>query len=477
VKSRLFWKIWLSLSLVIVLVYAVTFVIADQLRRLRMVADPMVNADHLLHDAETVAASGGDLRAWLSSNSRNRFGTLYLLDAFGSDLNHRELPGPIRDWINRDGQRHVAGPIIEGAASPRLAFVRTLQVPGNDRPYTFLLLPSAPAGPFPPFLLPLTQVLIGVGIVMSGLVGWGLARHVTNPIRKLHLASERIAEGDFSGRVVDAIGRRRDEIGVLAERFDLMTQRVQGFLERDRTLLRDVSHELRSPMARIQVACDLIRQRLESSAPVELDRIEKELGDLDSLVEEVLLLSRVSTATNVFTVSVVDVVELLERIVNDADFEATRTDCCVRLSTNVPQARIRIDPVLAARALENVVRNALRYTRNGTTIDVVVTADSESERVRISVRDQGDGVPDAALALIFEPFVRVDSARTPATGGHGIGLALTKRIVTSHGGIVTARNHSTRGLIVDIEWPLIETDLVAPTSNALPTEAMRPHNS
>jgi signal transduction histidine kinase len=457
-KSRLFWKIWLSLSLVIVLVHVVTFVIADQLRGLRSLGNPGLNAESLLHDAETVAASGGDLKAWLSDVQSNRFGTLYLLDASGLDLNERELPGPVREWVAHDVDPHDRETAIERAIPPRLAFVRSLRVRGIDHPFTFLFVPSIPDARFPPFLLPIGQVLIGVGIVVSGLVGWALARHVTDPIRDLYRASERIAEGNFSERVVDTIGRRRDEIGALAVRFDLMATRVQQLLERDRTLLRDVSHEFRSPMARIRVACDLIRQRLGDSSPAELDRVEKELGDLDSLVEEVLMLSRVSSAVVMSSTDSADMIALLDRIVDDADFEASSTGCRVRMTSNISRATVRVDPVLASRALENVIRNALRYTRSGTTIDVAACADLKAAQLRISVRDHGTGVPDAALEQIFEPFVRVDSSRAPSTGGHGVGLALTKRIVTSYGGNVAATNHADGGLVVKIDWPMMESE-------------------
>jgi signal transduction histidine kinase len=280
--------------------------------------------------------------------------------------------------------------------------------------------------------------------IVVALCYW-FAYRLTNPLRKLQHAVDSFGQGDLTAR---APSNRRDELGQLARTFNQMADRMQTLLAAERRLLLDISHELRSPLARLSVAVELARSK--SSDDVMLDRIQKEAERLGSLVSELLQVTRVEGDPSKRRTEPVRLDELIEEIAGDTSIEASAKNCGINLN-RMPSMTLTGDPELLRRAIENVVRNAIRYAPEGTTVDVDLQAADSS--AQISVRDHGPGVPESALPRIFDAFYRVEEDRDRASGGVGLGLAIAKRAVELHQGKLYARNASP-GLLVVIELPL-----------------------
>jgi two-component system sensor histidine kinase CpxA len=229
-----------------------------------------------------------------------------------------------------------------------------------------------------------------------------------------------------------------------------MAERLESLLGSQRRLLRDVSHELRSPLARLRVALELARNRAGEGAGEPLDRIDREAARLDELIDRLLLLERLEAGDPETEVVDFDLAELLSEVVDDASFEATSADREVRFEAS-PQCPMRGHPDLIRSALDNVIRNAIRHTPEGSEVEVELQA--EDPIATVSIRDHGYGVPEEHLETLFEPFARVADARERTTGGAGLGLAITRRAVEIHGGTVTARNHPDGGLEISVHLP------------------------
>jgi len=293
-------------------------------------------------------------------------------------------------------------------------------------------------------------------VVLVGVFCYWLSRYLTSPLRALRAATMSLAEGDMSVRVGHPIAARRDEIGGLAGDFDSMAEKIEALLSSQRRLLRDVSHELRSPLARLNVAVELARQRGGDDLTGPLDRIERESGRLDQLIGEVLDLVRLESGMiDPHTgghpePGEVDVAGILEEIVADAAYEARSRDCSVSLEMTEHVRVVGIEAWLRS-ALENVIRNALRYTVDGTEVRVLC---STGDGITIAVRDHGPGIPAAEIESVFEPFIRIAEARDRSSGGVGLGLAIAKRAIEFHNGEIRAANHPDGGLEVTIRLPV-----------------------
>ncbi|MEN8132033.1 MAG: ATP-binding protein [Pseudomonadota bacterium] len=295
---------------------------------------------------------------------------------------------------------------------------------------------------------------LGMAALVSGLVCFWLAWYLAGPVRRLREATRRFSEGELDVRVTKAIGKRRDEIADLGRDFDHMAGRLQALISSQRQLLNDVSHELRSPLARLQVAVGLARKKAGERAARELDRIEREVERLDDLVGEVLALARLEVRNTEVLEDDVNIADLLSAIVDDAEFEAANRNRYVHFTTEISPI-LKANAELLHRAVENVVRNAVRYTAESTTVQVTLhVAEAREGWIDISVCDSGPGVPEKQLSTLFEPFVRTTGARDRGSGGYGLGLAIAKRAIGLHGGTVSATNRKDNGLCVEIALPL-----------------------
>ncbi len=296
------------------------------------------------------------------------------------------------------------------------------------------------------------EVRLVLLVIVTALVSFVLARILTRPIRALHDATHKIAAGDTSVRVGEVAGAG-DEIAELAADFDRMTARIEDLLHARERLLRDVSHELRSPLARLQVALGIARQRAAPEMVPLLDRMERESERLGELIALVLSMARLEQAHEIAQPAEVRLDELVRSLASDASFEAEASDRAVRVVKDEP-ASVRGDAELLRQAAENVVRNAVRFAPPGTDVEIELERVNGSA-VELRVRDHGPGVPEAALGEIFRPFTRVDEARDRVSGGAGIGLAITERAVRLHEGSVAAANAEGGGLVVTIRLPAI----------------------
>jgi signal transduction histidine kinase len=283
-------------------------------------------------------------------------------------------------------------------------------------------------------LVPQDLWLIGA----VALLCYWLAMHLTEPVRRLQHAVERFGQGDLSTRFETD---RRDELGRLARTFNRMADRIQTLLAAERRLLLDISHELRSPLARLGVAVELARSGEDRGGA--LDRIQKEADRLNSLVGELLQVTRAEGDPASLHFEPVRLDELVDDIVETNRIEATARGSQLKLDVEAA-AEIQGNPELLRRAAENVIRNAIRHAPEGTAIEVTLKGRS------IVVRDYGPGVPDQDLARIFDPFYRVENDRNRFSGGAGLGLAIARRAVELHKGTIHARN-ANPGLLVEIE--------------------------
>jgi two-component system sensor histidine kinase CpxA len=288
------------------------------------------------------------------------------------------------------------------------------------------------------------------------LVCFLLARYLTSPIVRLRAATQRLAGGDLTARAGAVGSRRRDEIAELVRDFDGMASRIENLVNAQSRLLNDISHELRSPLARLNVALGLARQRTGPEAASTLDRIEMEAERLNELIGRLLALARLEGGDQSMQRAPVDLEQLVREICKDADFEAQGRNC--RVASNIAADCVVMGNAdLLHSAVENVVRNAMRYTREGTEVEIVLARweGANGPEARILVSDHGPGVPAESLDKLFRPFYRLDDARGRQTGGVGLGLAITERAVRLHGGSIKASNRPDGGLDVEIRVPLM----------------------
>ena len=277
-----------------------------------------------------------------------------------------------------------------------------------------------------------------------------LAWYVAAPLTQIRASTRRFAEGDLDARVGDLKFGRSAEMTAVALEFDNMAARIKALIDSHRRLVRDVSHELRSPLARLRVALELARDGDDAQVHASLDRIESESARLESMLAQALELTRLETQPRAAQ-DTVALDELLEDVITNADYEGAPRGRKVVLADCERQMLIGSRDALYS-AFENVIRNALAYTQDGTTVTVRLLRDARN--ALIVVRDHGPGVADGELQRIFEPFYRTDSARTRSSGGTGLGLAIARRAVEWHGGKICARNADDGGLEISIRLPL-----------------------
>ncbi len=302
-----------------------------------------------------------------------------------------------------------------------------------------------------PSIFPLSQrqILQVLAVILTaGIVCYALALYLTAPISKLRLAARRFAGGDLHTRL-DI--KRRDELGELAREFDRMAERIETLLTSEKRLTQDISHELRSPLARLNVALELARKKANPETESLIERIATESNRLNTMISRLLVLSKLETGSENFEKREINLTKVFEQTVADADFEARGNNKSVKI-TQKDEVKILGSETLLRSAIENVLRNAVRYTKDETTVDVKLTKNGKTAVV--SVRDHGAGVPEDELDKLFRPFYRVNTARERKTGGIGLGLAIAERAVHAHQGAIKASNTSD-GLTVEITLPTI----------------------
>lgn len=336
-----------------------------------------------------------------------------------------------------------------------------IQLIHSPKGNTYTLIAKYPPPPFPPpprlgepgslfFGLRVgTRTLLPL-LVVGGLFCYLLARSLSKPIEQLRNTTHELSDGNLAARVEPSLVKRSDEIGHLGRDFNHMAAHIESLVEAQRRLLGDISHELRSPLARQGVAVGLARRKGNAEVMPALDRIAREANRMNEMIGQLLDLSTVESGTESVVKSPIDLSQLVEGIVQDADFEARDIDRSVKIVER-QEATTHGSLELLGSAIENVVRNAVRHTAAQTTVEVSLSKDS-SDAV-IVVKDHGAGVPEKALDDIFRPFYRVEDARDRRTGGTGLGLAIATRAIALHGGTIKAKNAEGGGLEVEIRIP------------------------
>ncbi len=318
----------------------------------------------------------------------------------------------------------------------------------------YVVVTQLPASHVPPMLAdPYTFASrLAVFLGAAGVVCFFLARYLTRPLRKLRASATRLASGDLSARA--AVGNRRDEIGELGRDFDLMAERLESLVGVQRRLLRDISHELRSPLTRLNVALGLARRRIAPEDCEPLDRIEQEAARLKELIAQLLELAQLESTDALAPGTTVDLAAIVREVAADADFEAQSCGLRVRLQ-QCDECSLEGRPELLRSAIENVVRNSIRYTAPRTEIQISLThgAGAAGPQAVVQVRDHGPGVPEECIQDIFLPFYRVGDDRDRLTGGVGLGLAIAQQAVRLHRGAITAANAPGGGLCVELRLP------------------------
>ena len=303
-----------------------------------------------------------------------------------------------------------------------------------------------PFGPPPArAVMPLLPILAGA--LISLLFAALLAAYFARPIRALRSGFAAVADGQLELRIGPSMANRHDELGDLGLHFDHMANRLKLLIGAQQRLMHDVSHEMRSPLARLQAAIELLEQQ-PARGPELVARLQRDIGRMDALVGELLTLARVDSGMTAKREEAVDLAEVVADIVEDAQLEANAKDCPLHVSIN-QELVVQGNHELLHRALENVVRNALRHSPEHKAIEI--SGSCHDGRLWLSVADSGPGVFKADLERIFEPFFR----SSPANGGsgYGLGLAITRSVIGSHGGSVSAQNQPAGGLMISIELP------------------------
>jgi len=455
---KIFLSYWAAQALFVVLAILVTLTIRPQ-------TDP--RGEYFRLTAATQAAQayeqGGQAQLMRDFENRERSvrDRVFLFDEQGQEVSGRRVP----QWaaqLAKGVQPKPAG--LWGWLESEHRFAQAVVGP-SGRHYTFVIeRPAPPHFFFGPNRTPGLGIFIA--ILSSGLVCFLLARYLTAPVVRLREATQRLAAGDLTARAGTVGSRRRDEIAELVRDFDGMAERLENLVKAQSRLLNDISHELRSPLARLNVALGLARQRTGPEAAATLDRMELEANRLNQLIGRLLVLARMEGGEQAVEKSEIQLEDLVREIAQDAMFEAQGRNCRIKCEV-VDDVVVLGNVELLHSAIENVVRNAMRYTQEGTEVEVRLEQMDEANgpQALIRVSDQGPGVPEAALDKLFQPFYRLDDARERQTGRVGLGLAIAERAVRLHGGSVRAANRPGGGLVVELRLPAI-----AQPAGAIPQE-------
>ncbi len=454
----LFFKIFLYFLLIILLVAGVT-VILTYLRDQQYPS--LANQDFV---QRAVAEYGRDaIRAYekhgikelddYTDKIRRRTGILLsLFDQYGQPLSREHQPhfrtSRIVEQALSSGELVMPNRGMRG----RQSLATVIQADSGRTYVVSLLLPDKPSPEN--IAKEVTHGFLGwqllLLLVISAAICFVLARSLTAPIGRLRQATRKFAAGDLSTRIGGKL-KGSQELAGLADDFDDMATKIEDLVAGQKQLLRDISHELRSPLARLGVALELARQQGKPETRAKaLERIECEAERMNEMIGQLLSLTRLESGAAQYKFELFDLSGLLDRLVQDASYEAQKHNCQVELDAP-EQVLLNGSEDLLAHAIENVIRNAVKYTAEQGVVRV--TLRQQDAVVHIVVDDQGPGVPEDSLDKLFEPFYRVADARDRQSGGTGIGLAIAKRAVLLHRGRIKAENRESGGLSVSMELP------------------------
>jgi two-component system sensor histidine kinase CpxA len=291
-------------------------------------------------------------------------------------------------------------------------------------------------------------------LAISFLSCWLLAKSFTNPLIAIQKASDDIGQGKLATRI-KKFDRRSDEFGALARSFNQMAEQLESNISSHQRLLGDVSHELRSPLTRLQLAVALAEKNIGHADEQQkhLARCELEVDRLDEMIADVLTLSRLEHSQNAFIADEVELNHLVKEVVNDSQYFANSKNVTIALK-NEANCSLFVDVKLLTSAISNVLNNAVKYSPKDNVVTVTLSQ-SLKEQIILTVSDHGPGVPDDMITELFSPFFRVADGRERSSGGTGLGLAIAQQAIHLHQGEIFAENREPHGLKVTIKLPLI----------------------
>jgi two-component system sensor histidine kinase CpxA len=444
----LYWKIFISFWLATLLfIFITAWIIGHIAQKSSLPAQEQLFMDSYANAAVVTYESGEQiaLLKWLNKIGISRHMTLYLLSSTGDIIGTETPPKNVKEI----SENLLKDQLSEGILKSGKLIVSHEILSTSGKFYRLVAVSEKPLSHFVGIPWAGLALRLILATFISGVICYFLSRYLTQPLRSLEMAAKSIARGKLSTRVGHLRGHHKDEIARLSDEFDRMAEQLEHLMSSKERLLQDISHELRSPLARLQIAIELGRNKTNHLAENEFKRMELECSRLNYLISEILDFARLDKLTTDLHLSLVNIPKLIQDIIKDANYECgaglTRVYAGVIESCN-----LLLDQRLIHRAIENLVRNALHYSPTTEKVRVSAHQDETKKYLYIDVTDQGPGVPEEQLQKIFNPFYRVDASREKKTGGYGLGLAIASRAIQLHEGSIIASNNKQGGLQVRI---------------------------
>ena len=447
---RIFLSFWLIIVVTVSTAGVAGFLYAERMRdaiESFEIGDSMLGASGALED-------GGreGLAEWVKNTPTSRAISLFVLDDSGQDILDRRVPFSLKRVFRRH-REHMQEHQFDDSDPRNLRRSRPHPqlVAADGSSYTFFVAPSRGSHSIWT-TADARWLLFFIALVVSGIVSWFLASTMSKPVRTLRDATVALAGGNLDIRVADSVGKRRDELGMLGRDFDSMAENLQRAATRQTELSRNISHELRSPLARMRVAVELAKQKHGDMQ--EFERLDDEAERLDGLIGQILSYTKLDSSPDTDP-QPVELADLIHEVVENVNYECKAAGIdgvtVVAKIDASPTVHGHADAIVSA--VENIVRNAVHHSPPESTVHVVLSEDDSI--ATIEVRDNGPGVDEDDLGRLFEPFFRTrESAESKDSSGTGLGLAIAERAIRINGGTLTAQNHPDGGLLVRISLPL-----------------------
>ena len=447
----LYWKIFISFWLATILIIVTTALVTSQIAqessqpaREQMFMDSYANAAVATFESGRRSA----LLKWLKQIGLSRHMSIYLLSSTGEIVGVQEPP----EDVKKVGENLIKDQLSEGIFTSGKLIVSHEILSTSGKFYRLAAVSEKPISFFVQIPWAGLTIRLTLAIFISGLICYLLSIYLTKPLHSLGMAAKSIATGKLYTRVGHFRGHNKDEIAELSNDFDRMAEQLESLVSSKERLLQDISHELRSPIARLNIAIELGRNKTKHLADNEFTRMELECSRLNALIGEILDFARLDKSTTDLHLTNTDIPELLTDIIYDANYEFGTEIKRIEAVTIEP-CQIFVDTRLIHRAIENIVRNALHYSPADQKVSVSLQYNDARNHIFIDIIDHGPGVPEDQLEKIFNPFYRVDTSRTKKTGGYGLGLAIASRAVHLNHGEIIAKNIKEGGLLVRIILP------------------------
>ncbi|MBA2650749.1 MAG: HAMP domain-containing protein [Tatlockia sp.] len=449
----LYWKIFLTFWLAtILIIFTTAWVTSEIAQKSSIPARERVFMDSYAHAAVITFESGQykALKQWLAHMGASKQMTLYLLTNTGEIIGNQQPP----EIVNQISANLAKDELDDGLLKFGDIIVSHEIISLSGKAYRLVAVSKKPLAHFVEIPWAGLTLRLGIATIISGFICYLLSVYLTKPLRLLRIAARSIATGNLHTRVGHFKGHYRDEIAELSGEFDKMAEQLEEIMNSKERLLQDISHELRSPLARMQIAIELGRNKATQGAEAEFERMETECLRLNALIGEILDFARLDNPSTRLNKTLVNLPDLVKQVVDDANFEVGGLEPVVVFHPS-PNCELFLEGRLVHRAIENIIRNAIRYSIPNPQINIHLYQAESNREIIIDIEDNGPGVPEEELEKIFNPFYRVDPSREKKTGGYGLGLSIAQQAIKLHHGCIRAVNRQGGGLKVTIVFPIL----------------------